>query len=39
MRVINVLLGQLIYGRFGLWRVAERIASAIVWLLRLGGHH
>jgi hypothetical protein len=37
MRMISGLVGQLIYGRYGLFAIAERIGSGIVWLLRLGG--
>jgi len=35
--MLSALVGQLLFGRFGLYVIAERLASAIVWVLRLGG--
>jgi hypothetical protein len=37
VRILSGLLGQLLFGRYGLHVIAERIASGVVWVLRLGG--
>jgi len=36
MRTLSAIVGQLLFGRYGLYVMAERIASGVVWVLRLG---